>query len=86
MQRCPHLSFQCPSCGHNLSSYRFLIDHWLDCSRISTDKSRAELQGVFVLVGRDVLRKIVNFLKRDDVVSFAQCNSYIYNEVKIAWR
>jgi hypothetical protein len=80
-------TIECPLCTtESFASFRALVKHWLLCNDCrETTRHMREMLGLFGLVGRDVIRLIVQCLPREDVKRLAQCNSILRAVVKEAF-
>ena len=82
---CSQLQFSCPQlhCSRSFSSYSAMISHWVQCPDV-VDSGRVllETRGAFAVVGKDVVRLIVQYLDRESSIRFAQCNSWFCATVK----
>ncbi len=80
-------TIECPLCNaESFPSFRGMMRHWLCCVDCrETARHLDEMLGLIALVGRDVIRLIVQFLPREDVKRLAQCNSILRAVVKEAF-
>ena len=78
---------ECPLCtAESFGSFRALMKHWLCCNDCGESaRHMQEMLGLFALVGRDVVRLIVQYLPREDVKRLAQCNTILRAVVKDAF-
>ena len=82
---CRQLQFSCPQlhCSRSFSSYSAMIAHWVRCpDLLDSGRVLLETRGAFAVVGRDVVKLIVQYLDRESSIRFAQCNSWFCATVK----